>query len=75
MTITCPICSTSQNVREILYGMPAKEPDPSIYITGGCLVESDQPTHRCLECGWDRPPTLDNYKNDGILREELFDND
>jgi hypothetical protein len=55
--------------------MPAEEPDPSIYITGGCLAESDQPTHRCVMCGWELAPTLDKYKNDGILRKGFFENE
>jgi rubredoxin len=75
MTTTCPVCSTSENVREILYGMPAEEPDRSIHITGGCLVETDQPTHRCLMCGWELAPTVDKYKNDGILRKGFFENE
>jgi hypothetical protein len=54
MKITCPKCSSTHGVREILYGMPSEEPDPAIYIVGGCLVEQNQPTHRCITCGWER---------------------
>jgi uncharacterized Zn finger protein len=64
MKITCPKCSSSEGVREILYGLPSEEPDPAIYIVGGCLVERNQPTHRCITCGWER------IKNRFIYDEE-----
>jgi len=41
-------------MREILYGMSSEEPDPAVYLIGGCLVEPNQPSHRCMTCGWER---------------------
>jgi hypothetical protein len=32
--------------------MPAEEPNPEIYVVGGCLIGENDPTHKCLECGW-----------------------
>lgn len=54
MKIFCPKCSSVEGVREIIYGMRSQEPDPARYIVGGCLVELNQPTHRCIACGWER---------------------
>jgi hypothetical protein len=50
----CPKCHADQ-VRRIIYGMPS----PAVWelaeagqvLLGGCVVESDQPTWRCLACG------------------------
>ena len=49
----CPNCDSSTGVREILYGMPAAEPDPSKYIVGGCCMEADSPDFKCLNCDWE----------------------
>jgi hypothetical protein len=66
MKINCPKCKTASGVREILYGMPSEEPDPDVFIVGGCLVERNQPTHRCITCGWER------IKNRFVYDEEDF---
>ena len=54
MKITCPKCSSTEGVREILYGMPSEEPDLALYIVEGCVVERNHPTYRCITCGWER---------------------
>jgi hypothetical protein len=48
----CPNCESSEHVREVLYGMPAEEPDPAKYLVGGCCMEADSPDFKCLSCGW-----------------------
>ena len=54
MIIKCPVCQSEEGVREILYGLPSSEPDPARYILGGCLIEPNQPSYRCINCGWER---------------------
>ena len=46
----CPVCNTSEDVREIIYGMPDGEPDESKYIVGGCVVSEDMPDYKCIKC-------------------------
>jgi hypothetical protein len=58
--MNCPNCNTSENVREILYGMPSEEPDPMKYLIGGCCMESDSPDFRCLKCGWEHQTEISN---------------
>ena len=48
----CPKCHSTESLRVILYGMPAEEPNPDIYVVGGCLVGDNDPTHKCIGCGW-----------------------
>lgn len=50
----CPDCKTSENVKEIVYGLPSGEDfDNSEIILGGCLVFDGQPSFACTKCGWD----------------------
>lgn len=59
----CPACGRTDNVRWIVYGMPAGMPDPELYAIGGCCIQADgtDPQWRCLLChlewtkGWDEP--------------------
>ena len=48
----CPACGNEDSIREIIWGMPDGEPDPSKYLVGGCCISDDDPTHECIECGW-----------------------
>ncbi len=50
----CPACGNEDSIREIIWGMPEGEPDPSKYLIGGCCVSDNDPTHECIECGWQR---------------------
>ena len=67
MKINCPKCKTASGVREILYGMPSEEPDPDVFIVGGCLVERNQPTHRCITCGWERIKNRFVYDDEDLV--------
>lgn len=55
----CPDCSSSTGLRKIAYGIPifqdgtASTMDESKYVLGGCCVTDDDPTLRCIECGWE----------------------
>ena len=51
----CPHCGSTDEIREILYGLPSEEPDPTKYVTGGCLIGDDDPVWACVECGWQIP--------------------
>jgi hypothetical protein len=51
----CPTCGVRSFLREIIYGEPAAEPDPSHYVMGGCLMDGSNPTFQCLQCDWAGP--------------------
>jgi hypothetical protein len=40
----------------IVYGLPSSEAfeaeERGEIVLGGCLIEEDEPTHACKECGW-----------------------
>jgi hypothetical protein len=52
----CGNCGSRTGLREIIYGLPEGPLDESKYIIGGCLVGDQDPTHECVECGWQRIP-------------------
>jgi hypothetical protein len=49
----CPTCSSSNSLREIVYGMPSSEIDETKFVIGGCCVSDSDPTVRCNACGWE----------------------
>jgi hypothetical protein len=49
----CPGCFSSTGLRKILYGMPATEPDPDIYVMAGCTSEDRTAQMQCIECEWE----------------------
>lgn len=49
---SCPACSALSGLREIIYGMPDGPVDESRYAIGGCCVSDNDPTLKCIECGW-----------------------
>jgi hypothetical protein len=49
---TCPECSSKSGLREIFYGLPDGPVDDSRYAIGGCCVSDNDPTTKCIECGW-----------------------
>jgi len=40
-------------IREIIYGLPAEPIDETKYAVGGCCISENDPTLRCVECGWE----------------------
>ena len=48
----CPNCESNRGVREILYGLPDGPVDEGKYATGGCCISGNDPTIKCIECGW-----------------------
>lgn len=48
----CVQCGSAESIRTILYGMPIAPVDESVYALGGCVIEEDMPTYRCVDCGW-----------------------
>jgi len=64
----CLNCGTAENVREILYGMLAQEPDPNKYLIGGCCMEANSPDFKCLGCGWEHQTEISS-----ILGKHLGD--
>lgn len=49
---SCPTCNSSSGLREIIYGMPDDPVDEEIYAIGGCCVSDNDPTLKCVDCGW-----------------------
>ena len=48
----CPACKSPDGIREILYGIPIRPLDEEKYTLGGCFVTDEDPTRRCIQCGW-----------------------
>ena len=48
----CPTCNSSSGLREIIYGMPDGPVDEEMYAIGGCCVSDNDPTLKCINCGW-----------------------
>jgi len=51
-TTSCPRCSSKTGLREIFYGLPDGPVDEKKYAIGGCCISDDDPTVKCIECGW-----------------------
>ena len=51
-TTDCPNCSSKTGLREIFYGLPDGPVDEKKYAVGGCCISDDDPTVKCIECGW-----------------------
>jgi hypothetical protein len=39
-------------VQTILWGLPSEEPNPHVFVMGGCCIEDDMPEMKCIKCGW-----------------------
>jgi hypothetical protein len=48
----CPNCKSPDGVREILYGLPIQPVDEEKYAIGGCCISEEDPTRKCIRCGW-----------------------
>jgi hypothetical protein len=59
----CPVCNSSDGVREYLYGMPSEEPDPAKYVIGGCCPCEDMPDLKCIRCATDFYKDKNEFKN------------
>jgi hypothetical protein len=59
----CPICKSSEGVREYLYGMPIEEPDETKYVVGGCVIYDDMPDLKCITCSTSFYKDNDRYHN------------
>lgn len=49
---SCPTCNSSSGLREIIYGMPDGPVGEEIYAIGGGCVSDNDPTLKCVDCGW-----------------------
>ena len=58
---TCPQCSSKAGLREIFYGLPIGPVDEKKYALGGCCISDNDPTVKCIECGW-KGEYVDNMK-------------
>lgn len=53
MSRVCPKCTSVLGLREIIYGLPAEAIDETKFAVGGCCLSNNDPTVRCIECGWE----------------------
>ena len=60
-TTSCPKCSSKSGLREIFYGLPDGPVDEKKYAIGGCCISDNDPTVKCIECGW-KGEYVDNMK-------------
>ena len=49
---SCPTCNSPDGLREIIYGLPDGPVDEETYSIGGCCISDNDPTLKCVECGW-----------------------
>ena len=49
---SCPACKSKTGLREILYGLADGPVDEKKYAIGGCCISDNDPTVKCIECGW-----------------------
>jgi hypothetical protein len=59
---SCPQCYSEVGLREISYGLPDGPLDENKYAIGGCCISDNDPTVKCIECGWEG----ENVNNAGI---------
>ena len=64
---SCPTCNSSSGLREIIYGLPDGPVDEEMYAIGGCCVSDNDPTLKCVDCGWEG----DNVKNAPGVGKEI----
>lgn len=62
----CPRCKTDKYTRELFYGYPEGPLDESKYASGGCCVSDNDPTVRCIACGWEG-----DFKNQLPYQEKI----
>ena len=48
----CPACKSLDGVRVIVYGLPIEPLDEEKYAIGGCCISEEDPTRKCIRCGW-----------------------
>ena len=58
MLKTCPKCSSSKGIREVIYGMPDSDVDVSLYEIGGCCIPAEPIRYTCKSCGWEQTGIL-----------------
>ena len=46
------MCKSKTGLREIFYGLPDGPVDEKKYAIGGCCISDNDPTVKCIECGW-----------------------
>lgn len=68
--IYCPRCDSASNAK-ILYGLPdftdeelKADLDSGRYVLGGCVIEGDDPTRECRDCGYRWVEAADQGEDD-----------
>ena len=66
---SCPVCKSKTGLREIFYGYPDGPVDEKKYAIGGCCISDNDPTVKCIECGW--KGEFVNNSESGLMNPEL----
>ena len=48
----CPACNSADGIRKIVYGLPDGPLDEEKFVIGGCCITDEDPTRKCIHCGW-----------------------
>ena len=48
----CPACNSADGIRKIVYGLPDGPLDEEKFVIGGCCITDEDPTRKCIRCGW-----------------------
>ena len=48
----CPACKSADGIRKIVYGLPDGPLDEEKFVIGGCCITDEDPTRKCIRCGW-----------------------
>ena len=70
----CPACKSKTGLREIFYGYPDGPVDEKKYAIGGCCISDNDPTIKCIECGW-KGEFVNNLGPGPTVREEVKSSD
>ena len=71
---SCPACKSKTGLREILYGLPDGPVDEKKYAIGGCCISDNDPTVKCIECGW-KGEFVNNIGPGPMIREQVKSSD
>jgi len=71
---SCPACKSKTGLREIFYGYPDGPVDEKKYAIGGCCISDNDPTVKCIECGW-KGEFVNNIGPGPMIREQVKSSD
>ena len=67
---SCPSCKSNTGIREIIYGLPDGPVDENKYAIGGCCISDNDPSVKCIDCGW-KGEYVNKIGPSPMIREQL----